>query len=98
MRNDGEYFFLCLLGASFWFISFSLCVCVRERERELSAMTTISLAKDCLLLFARLDFVLRLVSGGSYNSGAPSSLYEFLRQSIYCHNCDCGDQLECMEF
>ena len=87
---------LCLLGASFWFISFGLCVC--ERQREMSAMTTISLAKDCLLLFARLAFMLRFVSGGSSNSGAPSSLYEFQRESIYCHNCDRGYQLECMEF
>ena len=51
-----------------------------------------------LLLFVMLAFMLRLVSGGSSNSGAPSSLYEFPRGSIYCHNCDLGYQLECMEF
>jgi len=35
-------------------------------------------------------FMLRLVSGGSSNSGAPSSLYGFLCRHIYCHNCDRG--------
>ena len=49
-----------------------------------------------LLLFVMLASMLRLVSGGSSNIGAPLSLYEFLRGSLYCHNYDRGYQLECM--
>ena len=67
----------------FWFAEMS------ERERR---------CRHRLLLLVMLASMLRLVSGGSSNSGAPSSLYEFPRGKIYCHNCDLGYQLECMKF
>jgi len=90
MVEDVAWFvlaFACFMLPSgsfiFWFAEMS------ERERR---------CRHHLLLFVMLVFMLRLVSGGSSNSGAPSILYEFPRGSTYCHNCDLGYQLECIEF
>ena len=93
MTNGGGHcFYTVLTFACFMLPSDSLLFWfaeMGERERR---------CRHCLILFARLAFMLRLVFGGSFNIGAPSSLYEFLRGSIYCHNCNRGYQLECMEF
>ena len=90
MVEDVAWFvlaFACFMLPSgsfiFWFAEMS------ERERR---------CRHHLLLFVMLAFMLRLVSGGSSNSGAPLILNEFPRGSIYCRNCDLGYQLECMKF